>query len=61
MTNPKIKKSNKKSSEAIVNVQHQQNNDGNGLLSVLHDSNEGVELNLDGKLKACFVSYMFIY
>nr|XP_014094838.2 uncharacterized protein LOC106620750 [Bactrocera oleae] len=47
MTNPKIKKSNKKSSEAIVNVQHQQNNDENGLLNVLHDSDDGVELNLD--------------
>uniref|UniRef100_A0A0A1XNB3 Ribosomal RNA large subunit methyltransferase N n=1 Tax=Zeugodacus cucurbitae TaxID=28588 RepID=A0A0A1XNB3_ZEUCU len=47
MTNPKIKKSNKKSSEAIVNVQHQQNNDETGLLNVLHDSEDGVELNLD--------------
>ncbi|XP_017488709.1 PREDICTED: uncharacterized protein LOC108376957 [Rhagoletis zephyria] len=46
MTNPKIRKSNKKST-AVVNVQHQQNEDGTVLVNALNDSGDGVELNLD--------------
>ncbi|XP_067632425.1 uncharacterized protein [Eurosta solidaginis] len=46
MTNPKVRKSSKNSKD-VANVQHQQNDNGVGLLNMLHDSGDGVELNLD--------------